>query len=208
VCKKITEQHALLQSVFLIFFGLVLIFQIGNSKALLAGIVAVLLYNVVYTRLKERTLYALLPGALCGAMPPYIGYLAAESGGSVFHAALPVLLLFFWQVPHFFLILMNHKQDYLSGPVPNLLQRLGEPVLQRILLPWIAALAMIMLAFTVMPSSLGDIASSLIVMNALSLIGVFAFQLLYRKEPSYGFLFRYLNISLLFMMIVVCSAIV
>ena len=204
VRKKIAEQHALLQAIFLIFLGLLLTYQIGNVKSLLAGAIAVVLYNGIYTPMKGRTLYALLPGALCGAMPPYIGYLAAEGSGSMLRAALPVLLLFFWQVPHFFLILLNHKQDYLAGPVPNLLQSLGEPVLQRISLLWIAALAMVMLAFTIMPSTLSDIARFFIVVNALSLIGVFGFQLLYRKEPVYAFLFRYLNVSLLFMMLIGC----
>ncbi|MGB5685914.1 MAG: UbiA family prenyltransferase, partial [Candidatus Electrothrix sp.] len=65
VRKKLTEQHALVQAVFLIVLGLLLIFQLANFKALLAGIAAVLLYNFVYTSMKGLTLYALLPGALC-----------------------------------------------------------------------------------------------------------------------------------------------
>jgi protoheme IX farnesyltransferase len=204
VRQKLTAQHALLQAVFLILLGLLLIFQLANFKALLAGIAAVLLYNFVYTGMKGVTLYALLPGAVCGALPPYIGYLAAESDGALLRAFLPILLLFFWQVPHFFLVLLNHKKDYTSGPVPNLLQRLSEPALRRIFLPWIAALAMTMLAFTVMPSQLGPFLRSLIAVNACALCGLFTVQLFFRKQPSYRFLFRYLNLSLFFMMLVGC----
>ncbi|CAK8724682.1 UbiA family prenyltransferase [Candidatus Electrothrix laxa] len=204
VRKKLTEQHALLQAVFLIVLGLLLIFQLANFKALLAGIAAVLLYNFVYTGMKGLTLYALLPGAICGAMPPYIGYLAAEGDGTFLRAFLPVLLLFFWQVPHFFLVLLNHKQDYASGPVPNLLQGLSEPALRRIFLPWIAALAMTMLAFTVMPSQLGIFMRFLIAVNAFALCGLFGVQLFLSKQPAYRSLFRYLNFSLLFMMIAGC----
>ncbi len=208
VCKKLTEQHALLQAIFLILLGLLVIFQVGNFKALLAGIAAVLLYNFIYTSMKGRTLYALLPGAFCGALPPYIGYLAAEGEGGVLRAVLPVLLLFFWQVPHFFLILLIHKKDYAAGVVPNLLHSLSGSGLQRIFLPWMTALAFIMLAFTVMPPPLNLVVRFLLAVNAVMLGGIFVFQLFIRKQPAYSFLFQYLNFSLLFMMMLVCSALI
>ncbi|XCN74854.1 MAG: UbiA family prenyltransferase [Candidatus Electrothrix aestuarii] len=204
VRKKLSPQHALIQALSLIALGLFLLFQFANLESLFAGIAAVLLYNVVYTNMKGVTLYALLPGAICGALPPYIGALAVEADEALLRTVLPALLLFFWQVPHFFLVLLNHKQDYASGAVPNLLQRLSEPALQRVFLPWIAALAMVMLLFTVMPSSLDAIARLLVAANAVALLGVFGFQLIYRKEPAYGFLFQYLNFSLLFVMLVGC----
>ncbi|MCI5145936.1 MAG: hypothetical protein D3923_10505 [Candidatus Electrothrix sp. AR3] len=113
-------------------------------------------------------------------------------------------MVFFWQIPHFFLVLLNHKEDYLTSTLPNLLQSLSEAALQRLFLPWIGALSVTMLAFTVFPSPLSVVARSLLCIDALLLFGVFAMQLgSTAQPPNYRYLFRYLNFALFFMMLVV-----
>ncbi|MCI5222904.1 MAG: hypothetical protein D3924_09585 [Candidatus Electrothrix sp. AR4] len=204
VQKRLREKTAFLQAVVLLGAGLCMLLLFADYKAFLTGILAVVLYNYVYTQLKALTPYALLPGAICGALPPYIGWLAG--GGEVFslRAALPVLLLFFWQIPHFFLVLLKHKEDYLSTRLPNLLRSLSEPTLRRLLLPWIGALSVTLQAFTVFPMHSSLISRSLLSINALVLFGVFAVQLVgTAQEPNYRYLFRHLNCALFFMMLVV-----
>ena len=55
----------------------------------LLGLFALFWYNVVYTLLKKITPFAVLPGALCGALPLIMGW--ALAGGSILDS--PILML-------------------------------------------------------------------------------------------------------------------
>jgi heme o synthase len=78
--------------------------------ALAAGLTFVS-YVLVYTPLKRVTTYNTIIGALPGALPPVIGWLAATSE---FHwgAMTAFLVLFFWQLPHFMAIAWMYRVDY------------------------------------------------------------------------------------------------
>ncbi len=201
---SLTAKQAIIQSITLVIIGLAGLFIYTNIRAFIAGLIGILIYNLVYTRLKPYSIHAIIPGAICGAVPPYIGWLAANGEFVSVNASLPVLLLIFWQIPHFFLVLLNHKNDYIDSYSPNMLKKLTEPVLQRIFLPWITALAATMLTFSVIPSKLGGGERTVIVVNAVILIGLFYGQLLFAASPNYKGLFRYLNFSIFLLMLVVC----
>jgi protoheme IX farnesyltransferase len=71
-------------------------------------------YVFVYTPLKPRTTLNTLIGAIPGAMPPLIGWVALQ--GSVSWEALTlVLILFLWQLPHFLAIAWIYRHDYSQG---------------------------------------------------------------------------------------------
>lgn len=101
---------SVLAFVFLIF-GFIGLGLTGWVPALL-GMLNILLYNVVYTRLKKLTKWAVIPGALVGAIPPLMGYTA--SGNLHFSAEIVWFscFMFLWQLPHFWLILMKYRNDY------------------------------------------------------------------------------------------------
>ena len=195
---------AALQSIFLLSAGLVGLFLLAGLPAFLAGFIGVFLYNIIYTKLKPLTLYAIVHGAVCGAMPPYIGWLAAGGAPFSVRAFLPVLLLFFWQIPHFFLVLLRHKPDYTGNVAPNMLSYLPEQALRRIFLPWVAALVTTMITFSVVPSMLGSWERFIIVGNGVILLGVFYYQMLCSSQPDYTLLFRHLNLSLFLLMLIIC----
>lgn len=92
--------------------GLGLLLTLRGPGAALAGVLALAVYNGLYTPLKTRTPLALLVGGAAGAAPPVLGWLAA--GGGILDP--PCLLLagifYCWQVPHFGLIARLHHQDY------------------------------------------------------------------------------------------------
>jgi protoheme IX farnesyltransferase len=68
-------------------------------------------YLGIYTPLKKRTTLATAIGAIPGAMPPLIGWVAA--GGSLNLGAWVVFaIMCLWQFPHFFAIAWMYREDY------------------------------------------------------------------------------------------------
>lgn len=86
---------------------------VGLLPAALAA-VNILLYAILYTPLKPRTTFNTLVGAVCGAIPPVIGWTAAT--GSLDPGAwLLGGLLFVWQIPHFLALAWLYREDYARG---------------------------------------------------------------------------------------------
>jgi protoheme IX farnesyltransferase len=107
-----------------LLFGLVLstagLIELAVGVNLIsAGMAALTLgsYVLVYTPLKRRTSLATLVGAVPGALPPVIGWVAAT--GSL---SLPALVLFgisfFWQMPHFLAIAWLYRDEYAAAGIP------------------------------------------------------------------------------------------
>jgi protoheme IX farnesyltransferase len=84
----------------------------GLSAGLAALTIA--LYGFVYTPLKPRTTLNTFVGAVVGAIPPMIGWVAVtgriDPGAWVLFA-----LLFIWQVPHFLALAWMYREDYARG---------------------------------------------------------------------------------------------
>lgn len=73
--------------------------------------VTLALYVCVYTPLKRVSFLCTLFGAVAGALPPVLGWVAA--GGALDGGALALfLLMFVWQYPHFLAIATIHRRDY------------------------------------------------------------------------------------------------
>ena len=68
-------------------------------------------YAVVYTPLKRRTSFATVIGAIPGALPPVIGWAAADNALSQ-GAWVLFGIVFLWQLPHFLAIAWIHREDY------------------------------------------------------------------------------------------------
>ena len=82
---KIRPGQALGLALLLILSGEGLLLFTGNTAVPLLGAVAVCWYNVLYTGLKKVSAFAVVPGALVGAIPPVMGW--AAGGGSAFGPA-------------------------------------------------------------------------------------------------------------------------
>lgn len=86
---------------------------VGLLPAALAA-VNILLYAILYTPLKPRTTFNTLVGAVCGAIPPVIGWTAVT--GSIDPGAwLLGGILFVWQIPHFLALAWLYREDYARG---------------------------------------------------------------------------------------------
>jgi len=106
--------------VFLFLLGSLLLFQV-SAPILILGILAVVSYNVLYTMWwKRKMAYAAIPGAIPGAIPILIGY--AASSNQIFDPRGYYLfaILFFWQMPHFWVLALKYSNDYDQGGFPTL----------------------------------------------------------------------------------------
>ncbi|HMC76870.1 MAG TPA: heme o synthase [Vicinamibacterales bacterium] len=99
--------------------GLVLIVASSNVLAAAVALATLLSYVVVYTPLKRRSSFGTVIGAIPGALPPIIGWAAAEN-------ALPAQawtlfgIMFLWQLPHFLAIAWMYREDYARAGFPML----------------------------------------------------------------------------------------
>jgi len=93
-------------------FGIIHLSSTTNflSSALTAATIA--LYIFVYTPLKRKSALNTLVGAIPGAIPPVVGWIAM--GGEIFSlgALLLFVILFFWQMPHFLAINWLCRKEY------------------------------------------------------------------------------------------------
>lgn len=112
----------------------------GGWVPTLLGCGALLWYLAVYTPLKRHTPYALLAGAVCGAIPPVIGWCCAGGWVAEFRVILLAGLLYLWQIPHFWLFQRRYEADYRAAGFPLLSAANSGAVFPGIFGLWIAAL--------------------------------------------------------------------
>lgn len=98
--------------------GLFLFFYTNLLTTVVAGI-GFVVYVVLYSLWKCRTIYGTAIGSIAGATPPVVGYCAVSN-----HFDLGALILFvmmvLWQMPHFFSIAIWHFDDYMAAGIPVL----------------------------------------------------------------------------------------
>ncbi|MTE26819.1 heme o synthase [Winogradskyella ouciana] len=85
-----------------------------NPKTAMWGAISIFLYTSVYTPLKTKTPLAVFVGALPGAIPFMLGWVAARNGFGI-EAGTLFAIQFFWQFPHFWAIGWFLYEDYEKG---------------------------------------------------------------------------------------------
>lgn len=147
--KKITSNHGLIVSISLAVIGYLVLYIGVNEIAAYLGVGALLLYNLVYTPMKRISVLAVFPGALIGAIPPIIGWVAA--GGQVIDTQVLVLafFLFFWQMPHFWLLVLLYDKDYIAAGYPTMTEKIGQMQLKRVTFVWIVNFAISTILFPI-----------------------------------------------------------
>jgi len=108
--NKIKINTALLLAITTGVLGIVLMYLINIKVAILAA-VSIFLYTAVYTPMKLVTPLAVFVGAIPGAFPFMIGWVAATNQIGI-EAITLFLMQFFWQFPHFWSIGWSQSDDY------------------------------------------------------------------------------------------------
>jgi protoheme IX farnesyltransferase len=82
-----------------------------NPLTVILSIISMLLYSFLYTPLKRVGPVAVFVGAIPGALPPLLGWVAAT--GYISHEAMIIFgIQFIWQFPHFWAIAWVADDDY------------------------------------------------------------------------------------------------
>ncbi|MEM7456627.1 MAG: heme o synthase [Planctomycetota bacterium] len=94
--------------------GVGILFTAVNWQTAVVGIANWILYVVIYTPMKRRTMLNTEVGAVAGAMPVVMGALAISQSVNLVGWSLFSVLLF-WQFPHFMAIAWKYREDYAAG---------------------------------------------------------------------------------------------
>jgi protoheme IX farnesyltransferase len=112
--ERLNSIEAILLAGILAVSGLGIIWYNFNQAAALLSAIALLSYAFIYTPLKRFSPIAVFVGAVPGALPPMIGFVAATNLLNE-QAALLFLIQFFWQLPHFWAIGWVAYDDYMRA---------------------------------------------------------------------------------------------
>ena len=134
---RIKLKSAVFFSLCNLFAGLFIIYSFGNILAALIGFFTIFWYNGIYTYSKRITAFAVVPGALTGALPPLIGWIAA--GGGIWDKPIVFLefLFFIGQIPHFWLLILNYGDEYNKAGIPNLTNIFKADQISRLTFTWV-----------------------------------------------------------------------
>jgi heme o synthase len=99
--------------------GLLVLAAGVNLLSAVVALATLASYAAVYTPLKKRTSFATVIGAIPGALPPVIGWAAAENALSQ-GAWVLFGIVFLWQLPHFLAIAWMYREDYARAGLPML----------------------------------------------------------------------------------------
>jgi len=107
---RMSPNVALVVASILTAIGIVLLYTI-NPKTAMFGAISIFLYTSIYTPLKTVTSLSVFVGAIPGAIPFMLGWVAA-TGNFGIEAGTLFLIQFFWQFPHFWAIGWFLYEDY------------------------------------------------------------------------------------------------
>lgn len=110
---RMSVQTGLLIAVTMTIVGVVLLYLL-NPKTAFFGTLSVLLYTLAYTPLKTKTPLSVFVGAIPGAIPFMLGWVAATNDFGMEPGTL-FMIQFFWQFPHFWALAWMLDEDYKRG---------------------------------------------------------------------------------------------
>lgn len=119
VTKKIPVINAMLFGIILGIVGVAILWIYTNLITVVIGVVGWVSYVFIYDYVKRHSVYGTIVGAIPGATPPVAGYTAVT--GTIDAAAIILfLILFTWQMPHFYAIALFRTKEYAAAHIPTL----------------------------------------------------------------------------------------
>ncbi|PPA72175.1 heme o synthase [Jeotgalibacillus proteolyticus] len=139
VTGRVQPSRVLVLGLVLIAAGQIMLFMTTFTAGLI-GLIGVVSYVGLYTMWsKRRYVSNTIVGSVSGAVPPLIGWAAIDPGLGMIPLAL-FLIMFVWQLPHFYAIAMRRVEEYRAAGIPMLPVVKGFAVTKKHMLFWIIAL--------------------------------------------------------------------
>lgn len=197
----ITLPNAILFSVLCALAGTTLLMLTGFPIAAGIGVFTLLWYNLVYTPLKRITAFAVLPGALIGALPPLIGWTAA--GGNPWDMQIITVgfLLFVGQMPHYWLLLLKIGNEFHKAGMPVITSLFEPRQIRNLSFIWIAATGAIVMMLPVTPIIQNRIISIVLIVAAILFLHRM-FRLTYRGELMNHWKKAFITVNLFYLLII------
>jgi protoheme IX farnesyltransferase len=107
---RMSTNFAMFIAVLFTVLGLSILYSI-NSKTALFGAISIFIYTCAYTPLKSITPLTVFVGAIPGAIPFMLGWVAATNQFGI-EAGMLFIIQFFWQFPHFWAIGWLQFEEY------------------------------------------------------------------------------------------------
>ena len=92
-------------------WGVFHLYFFTNTLASAMGLLLLVVYVLMYRPLKAKTSYSVYVGAVSGALPPCIGWAAAQNTLTI-EAWILFGIVYAWQIPHFLAIAWIYRNDY------------------------------------------------------------------------------------------------
>ncbi len=109
--ERINVPEAIIFLTIIFAISMTILWFYTNPLTVLLSLISMILYSFVYTPLKRVGPVAVFVGAIPGALPPLLGWVAAT--GSITYEALIIFgIQFIWQFPHFWAIAWVADDDY------------------------------------------------------------------------------------------------
>lgn len=119
VTGTISEKNALVYATTLGIIGFAILVSFTNAVTVLLGLMALIVYVIIYGFFKRRSVHGTVVGSIAGAVPPAAGY-TAVTGQFDLGALLLFLILVCWQMPHFYAIAIYRHKEYATAGIPVL----------------------------------------------------------------------------------------
>ena len=199
--RRISTQEALRIATICIIGGLLLLLYYSTALCFFLGIFNVIWYNGVYTWLKRKTAFAVVPGALTGAIPIMMGWTAA--GGALNNPEMIFLafFLFIWQMPHFWLLTLKYGSQYHQAGFPVLTDYLNDRQVKIVIMTWMtasSATSCMLVFFKILHQP--HLGYGIIALN-LALLAVIGWQLFIAPALRYRLIFITANLFMLLVML-------
>jgi heme o synthase len=199
---KLSSNNALVISIILIVFGSGIL-ALQNVLVLVLGLFTLIWYNGIYTPLKQKSAWAIIPGALVGALPPVIGW--AASGGGIFDPKIIALasFMFIWQIPHFWLLLLMYDDQYKEAGFPTLSSIFSLNQITKITFLWIAILIASSFVFYFSELSITNISNIVLALTGILTLILSSRVITDQRKEIFGKTFLLINAYVLCVLIII-----
>ena len=169
---EITRYRAIGLAFFLIILGAASL-SLNGWIPLSFGLANIVFYNLIYTPLKTRTWLAILPGAVVGGVPPFIGWTSA--GFNPLHPNILFLsiFVFLWQIPHFWLLMIKYGKEYEAAGFSTISKVLKDEQIKIVVFAWGVLTSVFLMLFPFFGYNPKPIFLSLVIILNLVFISLF-----------------------------------